>query len=276
MKTYCLLAFAVLFVGLPQFGQAQLFTMGKQCRALYDQSKEALTSKSYSEALSLIEQFQGECKTKDAKRVIAAAKAEAYNGLGQYENAIQEADQALKLTKNRSLAGHFQKGIALHNLGDTQGAKAELDEVIALTEKNQNIKERASNYALMAAYYDRQFNDRDTALLYLDKAMEMDPSNSSFWIQKGDMFVATNEFDAAFQAYDQAVAMGRTDLDMYIIRSNTGLKMLEHKYGTTNAKELRGKMTEADKNRVCPDLQKAIDLGWNQMDKDMFAALVCK
>jgi len=263
-------------MGLPLSVQAQLFTMGEKCRELYDQGKEALESEAYSRALEILDQFSGDCKTKDAKRVVAAAKAEAYNGLGEYEKAIAEADEALRLTKNRSLGGHFQKGVALHRMGDERGAQAELNEVIALTEKNQNTQERASNYALMAALYDRQFNSRDTALLYLDKAMEMDPTNTHFWIQKGDMYAGTHEYDKAFEAYDQAVAMGRTDLDMYITLSNTGLKMLEHKYGTTKAQELRGKMTEAEKNRVCPDLQKALELGWNQMDKDMFAALVCK
>ncbi len=265
-----------LAAALPDSAHAQLFTMGEKCNELINQGKEALANESYSEALAIIDNFSAECKTKDAKRIGAAARAEAYNGLGEYEKAIAAADEALRLTKNRSLGGHFQKGVALHNLGDQEGARNELNEVIALTEKNQNTQEKASNYALMAALYDRQFNKRDSALLFLEKAMEMDPGNANFWIQKGDMFAGSYEYDKAFEAYDQAVAMGRTDLEMYITLSNTGLKMLEHKYGTTKAQELRGKMTEAEKNRVCPDLKKALELGWNQMDKDMFAALVCQ
>jgi tetratricopeptide (TPR) repeat protein len=148
--------------------------------------------------------------------------------------------------------------------------------VIELTEMNQNTKERASNYALMAALYDRQLDDRDSAFYYLDKAIGMDASNADFLIQKGDMYVSSHEYDKAFAAYDEAVAMGRTDMDMYIIRSNAGLKMLEHKYGTTKAGDLRSKMTDGEKALVCGDLTKALELGWKDMNKDMFAALVCK
>ena len=255
---------------------AQTFTMSKNCKALHQTAQEALQNKMYSEALELFGSFAGDCKTKDAKVYAAVGMAEAYNGLGDHEKAIKASDDALKITKGRNLSAHFQKAVAYNKLGDPGAAKAELNEVMALTEKNVNTAERASNYALMAALYDRQLGDRDSALYYLDQAMAMDPANSDFLIQKGDMFVASHEYDRAFGAYDEAVDMGRNDLDMYIIRSEAGLKMLEHKYGTTKAQDLRTKMTPEEKALVCSDLTKALELGWNDMNKDMFAALVCK
>ncbi len=80
----------------------------------------------------------------------------------------------------------------------------------------------------------------------------------------------------AFEYYDKAVAMGRTDVDMYKIRAGARMKMVQDKYKTTNAQELRSKMTPKEKEQVCTELKKAIELGYKNMQADMFSALVCK
>ncbi|WP_225444084.1 tetratricopeptide repeat protein [Echinicola arenosa] len=255
--------------------KAQTFTMGKKCSALLEEANTLLNSQSYSEALAKLDEFSGNCKTKDAKELGSISKAEAYNALGQYDRAIKEADAALKVSKNKSLGGHFQKGIALQGLGDISGSKAELDKVIELTEMNQNTKERANNYALMARIYNRQLNEQDTALMYLDKAIEMDPENTSFLLQKGDMALFHNQYLDAYDAYDQALENGHDPLEVYISRSNVGLKMVENKYGTNKAQELKKSMTAEEKNTLCSDIGKALELGWVNMSMDMFSALVC-
>jgi tetratricopeptide (TPR) repeat protein len=274
IKTSELLVLLLLTAGFTV--QAQTFTMGSKCRDLLAAAQEELHQQSFEAALAAYDEFSEGCNTKDAKILGTVGKAEAYNGMGEYDKAIALCDEALDRSKGRNLVAHFQKAYAFNKLGQPDAAKEELEQVIELTEMNQNTAERASNYALMAALYDRQLGDRDSAFLYLDKAMEIDPSNADFLIQKGDMYVQSDEYDKAFDAYDEAVAMGRTDMDMYIIRSQAGLKMLEHKYGTTKAQDLRGMMTEEEKALVCGDLRKALDMGWNDMNKDMFAALVCK
>ena len=48
------------------------------------------------------------------------------------------------------------------------------------------------------------------------------------------------------------------------------------KYGTDQAQDLRVKMNVAEKEVLCKDIKRAIELGWNEMDKKLFAALVCK
>ncbi|NMM47541.1 tetratricopeptide repeat protein [Marinigracilibium pacificum] len=266
----------IMIIYTPAITFSQTFTMGKKCRELLNTANEALHNKSYNDALSQFTAFSDDCKTKDAKVLSAVGRAEAYNGLGQYDQAISEADAALKITKDRNLSAHFQKGVAYSKLGNTEASKSELAKVIELTENNQNTSERAANYALMAAIYDRQLGDRDSALIFLDQAMALDPDNTEFWIQKGEMYVMSGQYDEAFSAFDKAVAMGKADLDMYSIRSNTALRMVSDKYGTTKAKELKEKMTPDEKNLVCTELNKAIELGLEDMNKDMFAALVCK
>ena len=242
---------------------------------MYQQTENALEQDSFQEALNILDEFSDECKTKDARELRSVAKAEAYNGLGQYDSAINEAELALDVTKGKSLNAWFQKSIAQNKMGDIQDSKESLEKVMALTEKNQNTKERASNYALMGALYSRQMNQPDSAFFYLDKAKELDPGNPNILIQEGDIYVNYDEYDKAFAAYDQAQAAGKNDMEMYQIRSEAWLKKMEHKYGTNNAQELKSQMNPQEKEALCTDMKKAIEMGWRDMNKDMFVALVC-
>ncbi|MCP9200503.1 hypothetical protein MKO06_11320 [Gramella sp. GC03-9] len=264
-----------IFLGFAYTLHSQTFTMGKKCREIYVRAENALEQNAYQEALNILNEFSDECKTKDARELRSVAKAEAYNGLGQYDDAMREAELALDVTKGESLNAWFQKGIAQNKKGDIQGSRSSLEKVISLTEMNQNTQQRASNYALMGALYSRQLNEPDSAFYYLDKAKELDPGNPDFLIQEGDIYVNFDDYDNAFRAYDQAQAAGKNDMEMYIIRSEARLKQMEHQYGTTNAQELKSKMTAQEKETVCGDLQKALEMGWRDMNKDMFAALVC-
>ena len=269
------LFFAVYLFGCPVL-LAQTFTMGKECREKENQAIGMLKERQYTEALDAYQLMAKSCKTKDAKETIAAGKAEAYNGLGKYEDAITASDAALKLTKNKSLKGLFQKAVAQARLKQYDAANATFARMISLTEKNQDTKARASNYAIMAAFHWRQLNQKDSASYFLDKAIGLDPSNTDFIIQRGDMLADEKKYDDAFVQYDKAVSMGKADLEMFTIRSNSRLKMVQQKYGTNNAQELRSKMTAGEKEQVCTELKKAISLGLKDMQQDMFASLVCK
>ena len=256
-------------------GYAQTFTMGKKCREALANAQATLADKSYQDALALYQAFAGDCKTKDAKEQAAIGMAEAYNGLGMHQEAIAQADAALKVTKDRSLDGHFQKALALSKLGDVEGSKNQLSQVMKLTEKNENVAQRASNYALMAALYDRQMDQVDSALVYLNKAKELDPGNVKYTLQEGDMYLTRGDYESAYAAYDLAAQMDPTSSEVYVSKVNAGLWQMDKKYGTTKAQELRDKMTDAEKAAICGDLSKAFELGWKDMNKEMFKALVC-
>jgi tetratricopeptide (TPR) repeat protein len=255
---------------------AQTFTMGKKCREKNDSSINLLKEKKYNQAVGAFTAMEKSCNTKDAKEAIGVGKAEAYNGLGKYEEAIASSDAALKVTKNTSLGGLFQKAVAQNKLKQYDAASATFSQMMALTEKNQDAKARASNYAIMSSFHWRQMGNADSADYYLEKAIALDPANADFVIQKGDMLVGEKKYDAAFAQYDKAMEMGKSDVEMYQIRTDARIKMLQEKYKTTNAQELRSKMTAQEKELLCADLKKAISLGLQDMKYDMFASLVCK
>ena len=256
--------------------RSQTFTMGNKCRENVAQANDILANDQFQQDLEAFDALTGDCKTKDGKETVQVGRAEALNGLGKYDDAIAASEAALKSSKNRSLAAHFQKAIALNKLGRIDESKESLNQVIQLTEMNQNTSERAQNYALMAALYDRQLHESDSAMMYMDQAITLNPENPDFYVQKGDMYAAAGHYNEAGAQYDAAMSHGLNELDGYIIKSETGLQAMEKKYGTTKAQELRDKMTADEKSRVCADLNKALELGWKDMNKDMFAALVCK
>lgn len=265
----------LLLIGGINTAMAQTFTMGKKCRASLEEAEAALASDMPQQALTLFDQFSAKCKTKDAKERAAIGKAQAYNALELYPSAIAEADKALDVTKGKSLEGHFQKAVALNKSGDVQGSKKELKAVMDLTENNQNTAQRASNYAVMAAIYERQLKQVDSAEYYLNKARELDPNNVKFLIQEADMYVGSEKFDQAYRLYDQAAQMAPSSLEVYIARSEARLIQMQKKYGTDQAQALRKKMTKSEQQALCSDLNKAMSLGWNDMNKELFIALVC-
>ena len=274
MKPTKILTFLMLFA--LSSTMAQTFTMGKKCQESYANAQAALSAKSYQDALALYDAFSEECKTKDAKIMASEGKAEAYNGLGMHAEAIAEADDVLKRTKDRSLNGHFQKAVALNANGDIAGSKKELDAVMKLTEMNQNTAQRASNYALMAALYDRQMGQTDSAMVYLNKAKELDPGNVNYILQEGDMYLVHDDFKSAYTVYDEAARLYPDSQEVYVSKSNAGLKEMNKKYGTSKAQDLRGMMSPAEKTAICGDLTRAMELGYKDMNKEMFKALVCQ
>ncbi|GAB3654141.1 hypothetical protein GCM10028791_24610 [Echinicola sediminis] len=242
---------------------------------MLEEANSLINSEAYIEALAKLDEFCGNCKNKEAKELGAVHKAEVYNALGEHQRAIKEANIALEITKEESLSAHFQKGIALEKLGDMGGSKQAFNTVSQLIETSENPREKASKYALMANIYNRQLNLRDSAMMYLDKAMAQDPDNTSFEILKGDMYLYHKEYKEAYAAYDQALKNGHNSLEVFKCRSNTGLRWLENKYGTSTAMELRDLMTEDDKRQVCSDIKKALNLGYKSLNMDMFSTLIC-
>jgi tetratricopeptide (TPR) repeat protein len=254
---------------------SQTFTMSKKCREQIALANRMNTDKHYDSALAVFNANQKGCSSKDGKEAVWVGKARSYNGLKKHTEAIAEAEQALKISKNKSLNGYFERAIANEGLGNADAANADFARIIDLTEKNQNVKERATIYAKIADL-DYQAGKMAEGDSNLAKAMELDPANTNFTIQQGDQFVRQGNYNKAFEYYDKAVAQGRTDLDMYVIRTNARMKMVQDKYGTTNAQELRSKMTPTEKEQVCTEMKKALSLGLKDMKQDMFAALVCK
>lgn len=256
--------------------EAQLRTMGKECRAQVAAANQMNETGDYAGALAAFDAIAGKCKTKDGREAIQLGRAHALNHLGRHAEAITAAEAAIAVWKKRpSVAGYFEKAYAEEQLGNLAAAEADYNRVIELTEMNQNVVERATIYAKIADMNHRAGKTME-AQEHLARAMELDPNNPDFSIMQGDWAVREGNYDAAFAAYDRAVVQGRTDMEMYEIRTEARIKQMQDRYGTTNAQELRAKMNPTETGLVCMELTKALDLGLRDMKLDMFSALVCQ
>ena len=271
---YISLAVFMIMIAAPGFAQ-QLFTMSNKCLEQTKRASVMNDEEKYDSALILYNSITKSCNSKDGKEIIFNGKARSYNGQKKYDDAIAMANESLKLTKNTSINAYFERAMAYSGKKETDKSRADFTRIIELTEKNKNVKERATIYAMIGDQYFKS-GMKDSATASLNKAIELDPANASFIIQQGDMEVKGKDYNKAFEYYDKAVAMGRTDVDMYKIRAGARMKMVQDKYKTTNAQELRSKMTPKEKEQVCTELNKAIELGYKNMQADMFSALVCK
>ena len=174
---------------------AQLITMSSECRESVASGDSMNASGDYQGALNLFTGIVEECDTKDGREAVQAGLAKAHNGLGQYNEAIAAADQALDVSKQKSLAALHEKAFALEATGDLQGAKAQYLSIIELTENNVDVAARANNYAKVADLEYRSGN-RQSADQYLDQAIQLDPDNPAYNVQRSDW--ATDEGDQTY------------------------------------------------------------------------------
>ena len=277
MRKHGLHWLAILVIVLaPVIADAQLNTMGKECRAQVDAANQLNDAGDYAGALAAFDAIVEKCDTKDGIEAVQVGRAHALNGLGNHTEAMAAADAAQAAYPNQeSLFAYFERAYAQEQMGNMEAATADYNRIIELTEMNQNVAERATIYAKVADL-NYQAGKTSDAEAYLAKAMELDPNNPDFLILQGDWKVRAGDYDAAFAYYDKAVAMGLTGAGMYEIRAEARLKQVQDKYGTTNAQELRSQMTPAETQMVCTEVNKALELGLMNPQMDMFAALVCK
>lgn len=121
----------------------------------------------------------------------------AYDDLGQYDLAIQDDDQAIKLAPNDARL--------YSNRGKAYGDKSQLDR--AIEDFDQAIK-LDPNYA--QAFVNRGFayaleGQYDRALQDLDQAIKLDPSNYQPFGNRGFTYLKMKRPDSAIAAYDDAL-----------------------------------------------------------------------
>jgi tetratricopeptide (TPR) repeat protein len=228
----------------------------------------------YAAALATFDSLATKCKNKKQRVAIQVGRAHALNGSKQYAAAITAADSALKDDKEHLFA-LFERATANERLGNGDVARGDYERIIALTEKNQNVKERATLYAKVADLNQKAGRTAEADSL-LTKAIALDGANPDFAIMEGDWAMRRGDRAAADAAYDRAEQMGVPGLEVHTIRAEGSVRMVQEKHGTTNAQELRAKMTPEEKTMVCTDVNRALSLGWKEPRMDMFAALVCR
>ncbi|MEO8711246.1 MAG: tetratricopeptide repeat protein [Parafilimonas sp.] len=252
-----------------------LVTMTNGCYKSIEAGKADNQAGNYSAAVDQFNQVLSKCDAYDAKEQANAGKAEAYNGLKQYNDALAAANEGLKINKS-SVDNLFQKANAELGLKMNADAKADLAQIIDLTQKNKNTKDRATIYAKMAEI-DLKQNMYSDAMNNVETAISSDNTNADFYILKGDIYTAQNDYANASSAYDQAISYGSNNAKAWNAKIEAEVKSYQQKYSTgSNAADLAGKISAADKKALCSDITQAKKNGVKNANIDLLRVSICK
>ena len=248
--------------------------MSNGCYDLISQGQAQNKAGNYTAALDNFNSVLQKCDAYDAKEKGYAGKAAALNGLQQYNDALDAANQGLKVDKS-SLDNLFERANAELGLGRNADAKADLNTITLLTGKNQNIAQRATIYSKMAEADMRQ-QQYDQALQNIQQAISMDNSNVHFYMQQGDINVAAGNDAAAIANYQEAITRGKNDSEAWKAKTTTMIRMYQKKYNTNDAGVLGKKISPSDRQALCNDINLSRQNGVRDMGIDLVHVSVCK
>jgi tetratricopeptide (TPR) repeat protein len=270
------LYFSFILVNALLFFQCKsgLVTTSNSCYNLIKSSDDQNRAGDYSDALANFNEVLKKCDAYDAKIPAYAGKAEALNGLHQYNDALTAAEEGLKLDKT-SINNLFEKASAELGLGKNDDARADLQNIVSLTEKNKNTSQRATIYAKIAALDSRQ-QQWTEAQNNIQKAISLDSNNGDLYILQGDIYTAAGNFSSAIESYNKAIARGNNAGNAWKAKVETIIKMNQTKYGTSDANTLAGKMNSTEKKNLCDAIKSGLAQGMKSMNIEMAQIAICK
>ncbi len=126
-------------------------------------------------------------------------RAGAYYLKGDYDRAIQDYDQAIRLDPSFALA-FSSRGLAYYKKGDYDRAIQDFDQAIRLN------PDYALAFASRGEAYDKK-GDRDRAMQDYDQAIQLDPNDSMTFNNRGCTYFTKGKYDRAIQDYVQAIRL---------------------------------------------------------------------
>jgi len=126
---------------------------------------------------------------------------------GEYDRALQDFDQAIRLDPNTADA-FDGRGNAYSSKGQYDRAIQDYDQAIRLDPNYSDaFRDRG------AAYYNK--GDHDRAIQDYDQAIRLNPSDANAFHDRGGAYYMKDEYDRAIQDYDQAIRLNPRDADAF-------------------------------------------------------------
>ena len=147
---YFFIALFLQFGVFCNIAQAQLITVSNKCYKQIQLGNEQNDARDFEVALQTFEDILKKCSAKDGKEQGNLGKAIALNGLGEFEEAIQAANVAIKFSKNKNVMAYYARSYANRNLNNESAAREDLIKITQLAEKNRDKKARATIHAQLA------------------------------------------------------------------------------------------------------------------------------
>lgn len=140
-------------------------------------------------------------------------RGDLYDDKGLKESAIDDYSEAIHLAPQLSSA-YDKKGTALAELGRASEAVQEYKKAV-------EIKPKALYYYNMAVAYDI-LNDKDNAIYFNTKTLEIDHSHAKAYYMRGISYSEIGDYNKAISDYNEAIALAPEFMrDVYYRRAET-------------------------------------------------------
>ena len=140
----------------------------------------------------------------------------AYNGEADYDQAIQNYDRAIRLISNYGYAFNG-RGNAYNSKGDYDRAIQDFDQAIRLN----------PNFAYAFNGRGNSYNDKgnyDRAIQDYGQAVRLNPNYADAFFNRGNAYNHKGDYDRAIQDYDQAIRLNPSFADAFFNRGFTRFK----------------------------------------------------
>ena len=127
------------------------------------------------------------------------ARGIGYQTKNQFDRAIQDYDQAIKLDPKHALAFN-NRGLAYKSKGQIDRAIQDFDQAIRVDPRSALAFGNRGN-----AYQTK--NQFDRAIQDLDQAIKLDPQLALAFFYRGNAYGEKGQYDRAIQDYDQAIKL---------------------------------------------------------------------
>ncbi len=199
---------------------------------------------------------------KEIKRQVLIKRGLAYNGDKNYDYAIIDFTESIKLDST-DMASFIDRGLAYYNKRELDSAEIDFNYV---REKNENIRmyENAT-YWLTKIEFNRK--DYKKAIEYCDELIKNNKNDAEFYFLRGTAYSNSLKYKKAINDYDEALKINPNYVQSLTNRGVAKINLL-----TTNG-NLKPKKKET--KSACEDLQKAYELGDTLNTEDLIF-IYCK
>ncbi len=123
-------------------------------------------------------------------------RGNAYLGKGDFDRAIAQYDQALRVDPNH-VDAYYNRGSVYFHMGDFDRAIAEVDQVLRL-----NPGDIDAYYLRGLGYFN--IGETDRAIADFDQVLHLDPSHAEAYYDRGRAYHHKKEYDRADADFEQA------------------------------------------------------------------------
>jgi tetratricopeptide (TPR) repeat protein len=153
----------------------------------------------------------------------------AYDDKGDYDRAIQDYTEAIRLNPNAASA-YYGRGYAYKKKGDYDRAIQDFNEAIRLSPNFERAYYDRGN-----AYIDKEEYDR--AIQEFDEAIRLNPNNANSYNNRGVAYKRKGDYGRAIQDYNQTIHLNSNDTiahlnrgDAYFAQSNLTPAIADFEY----------------------------------------------